>query len=386
MTHVVSTTAQSKTIMNNISRRVSKIIFNTWSNIIALPTYIKSVEINCKTDDNFIFRVTCNCEEVIIKKSNEIKKKDNLGQGVKKLELSSEYDVDSDFLVHSNLTHLELKTDTMITALPVTLETMIFNHYTYNISRNLLPYGLTKLVLPKNFNSTIKNIVPETVIDLEFGDDFNKELFDYENDLNDEGEVTSPTIYYPHFSPDIRRLKFGNKYNKELYSGCDNLEVLIFGNSYNKKIPELPKIVKLVAGDKFIDYDFNKYRNATSLKIGVSYNGSFDFSDSNLMELVIDCDLTHEIKIPATLLSLELAYAYNKRIDFSSSNLVKLKLGGEFNQNLDGCLPLTLKELELGFEFTHQLQPSLLNQLEGLTAHKSYEIDGDYNFELKSYL
>lgn len=225
------------------------------------------------------------------------------------------------------------------TALPRTLETLIFNgSYKYSFRKNVIPNGLKHLDLGLKFNKQFNNVT-STLESLKMSYYFNNSLSD---------------IMFPIR---LQKLVFGVSFNRIIKQGelPNSLTYLDLGTSFNQVITKgvLPEgLLHLEFGHYFDESIFSLPSTLKHLtfryRFGFSKRRGYEYVQKKLLY----CDL------PEGLLYLDLGYYYDEPIVFPST-IQDLKLSYCFDQKISiKMLPIKLKYLTANEKIKKMLEKS----------------------------
>ena len=183
----------------------------------------------------------------------------------------------------------------------------------------------------------------------------------------------------------ITHLDIG-KNNYELALRLSNTLVHLNLESYNRNdgtffIPT--SLTNLSFGDNSNIWIFQKYPLVTHLKIGYNQTGwahlmnffpivtHITVGSNNLDE---PCKIYRiPFLLSLTITHLKLGAKYNFPItNFFQSNLVHIVFGYMFNQDIDGCIPVSCKYLEFGRRFGKRISSDILKQVSQIKIYHMY--------------
>ena len=197
--------------------------------------------------------------------------------------------------------------------------------------------GIRYLETASYFNRPIANILPEGVTNLILGNDFNSELFP--------------------LPMTVKVLDMGEEFDIEIKAGDlhEGLNELIVSYNYPYKLPPLPSTLKKLR----IKGDYNYELEMDTLPKGLE-DLSFEYGSNQSIRLGV---------LPSSLRNLTFGSTYNKEsIQGAIPEGVETVVYGEmFNRNMvRGSLPCTVKKVVFGGHFNKSLPPGSLP--EGLTS------------------
>ena len=227
-----------------------------------------------------------------------------------------------------NITHI----------IPNGIKKLVMDNTFNDISVGTIPNTVTRLTLPDNFNKPLqKGIIPEGVIELTFGNEFDQQL--------KIGDIPNS----------IKKLNLGNKFNQKLSPGIipEGIVELTFSSYFNKILykGDIPNTVKKIK--------FGDYFNQPLIK---------GFISKGVEEIYFGCHFNRPLykdTIPDGVKSI----IFNKNSLFNQvlnkndlpNTITKLYFGDYYNTQLfSGCIPNSIKYLRLGKNFDQMIQKGAL--------------------------
>lgn len=318
------------TLLQNLPQYLKKLKLNCYSltNIVELnnlPNTLEFLDIICRQQNMFDY-IPSSLKYLYVKiiehsKVNSVIMFDSLPSKIEQLKITGPYDKELNCLpTNIKVLHLPTSYNFEIKNIPKNLEELkIPLEYNFlqnfNICSNLkkIIIGFTNDKLRyQNISNFDLSRIPNTIEDLEFGDDFNQEL------------KNLPT--------NIKKIVFGfnfrNGFTSLDFSLNDTIEYLVFGYNFNEFIKKYPNNLKY-------------------LKLGRNFNMNIDNLPEGLVELFINERYCVKIsKLPISLEILEFDYYSNYKFDiFCISEFTHtIKLGKNMKNNRIN-IPKNLKNI-----------------------------------------
>lgn len=229
--------------------------------------------------------------------------------------------------------------------------TEIFFDDNFNSYINLSNYNfLKKIIFGSKFNSSF--ILPNSVSEIIFGDDFNLILL--------------------NLSSNLKIIHFGNEFNQSVYFLPESIEIIKFGKKFNQPVNNLPKnLIELHFNSKS---DFNYPIDNLPCKIKKLYLGKYFNQPINYLPSSLEIlEFTHYSyfnqsinNLPYGIKKLMLPYNYNGLIDNISNSIEELIIPSK--KNLINKFPNSLKFLSINIGLVEILNKINFDYLETLTV------------------
>ncbi len=224
-----------------------------------------------------------------------------------------------------------------------------FNHQLIDASgHSVFPSTLEKLIFGNDFNQPLdKHSLPKSLICIKFGNEFNQQLD--ENTLPrllkiikfgikfNKPFIQSAKTILPQ---GLLKLVFGKNFNKSIYEFPQSLTILKFGDLFDHPIQGLPdSLIKLKFGNAF-DHSLDKFPESLSvLKYGNNYNQPL------IPSLMLDVSNGFFF---SNLTKLKFGFSFNHPLPILPESLIELDLGFKFKQNfIQGTFGKNFRKLTL---------------------------------------
>nr|WBF70263.1 F-box and FNIP repeat-containing protein [Megavirus caiporensis] len=272
-----------------------------------------------------------------------------------------------------------------------------FKRVKYTARDSFIPKGITDLIF-ENFTPEISTgTIPDSVQKITFNCDFNK------------------PIQKEYFPSGLRYLKFGSAFDQIIKDNLpDGLETLILSYGFNQSIQAaLPSTLKnlelynisdisdclpsglekLVINNHNLNGDICKHLPLGLKSLTINYYNYVEISGNlpetleflnltlqqsqlrdniippNVKHLVLDGSYNEKIikHIPSSVIKLELFSDDSFDISGLASSIEYLRLSNEFDEDVNGRIPVNLKELIFGRSFNSSIQNALPKNLKRIT-------------------
>lgn len=257
-----------------------------------------------------------------------------------------------------------------INHIPLNITHLVFtDKFNMRFRKELIPNTVRKIKFGDKFNQPIDNSIPDDIINLKFGYCFNQSIigvipsgikylrFGYGFNQSIKGAI--PTS--------IKRLTLGHGFNKRINGLSQGLESLKFGYQFNKSVKGLiPRSVKkIVFGENF------KQSLQYSIPNGVEHLQLGGCNDvfHDIVPLYLD---GYDGPFFPKLKYLSIGYNNKPITKILPESLETLCLQGNYNYPIDDIIPPNLKSLTLSYTFNQPILKPLPQTITSIKFNKKF--------------
>eukprot|EP01112_Ceratiomyxa_fruticulosa_P013477 TRINITY_DN3791_c0_g1_i2.p1 TRINITY_DN3791_c0_g1~~TRINITY_DN3791_c0_g1_i2.p1 ORF type:complete len:469 (-),score=51.82 TRINITY_DN3791_c0_g1_i2:132-1538(-) len=232
-----------------------------------------------------------------------------------------------------------------------------------------IPDSVTHIYLHDRFNQRLHNNLPQSLIYLQVGRDFNQTLNNLPSTLKHLN--MEKNAYFnrrvPSFPSNITQLSFGCFFSQCVDRLPQTLTHLSFGRNFDREVDCLPlSLTHLSFGAYFTQKVDCLPKSLTHLTFTGKFNQTINHLPPGLTHLVLSDDFNRAVdSLPSSITNLSFGYCFSQSVNYLPFNLTNLSFGYMFNLPLD-YLPRKLTHITFSHTSTFN-QP--INRLPSTVTH-----------------